>query len=376
MLRPDADALLVALLAYNEERAIGPVISEMQALGYRTLVVDDGSEDRTARRARKAGARVVRHETNRGYGAAIRTALSQEGADWILLLDGDGQFPAEAVRRLWAERAGCDAVWGIRRVRADSTMRRLTGRAWQALCRLLTAVPLSDVDCGAKLVRADAVRGLTLTCDGPGVSLELALALRKEGAVIREVSVPHRPRIGGRATGLRPSVVVRGARELFDVARRYGDGGDIVRRLVRFALAGGLNTTLDGALYALGIACALTLWAHLTPAVIAALSLGTYGAGGLLGYQLSRRWTFPHRVGRSVRYALQVLGLGLLNAGFSALFAGTHPGSASALLAKAAALGLTGLASFILQNSWVFHAVPSEEVETPGDGWVPTLPPR
>src|SRR5690348_9785191 len=94
-----AGRVLVAIPAHNEDRYIGSLVLKLRGQGYAVLVVDDGSTDATAAVAGAAGADVVRHATNRGKAAAIRTAFGRArrapiGA--LVLLDGDSQHdPAD-----------------------------------------------------------------------------------------------------------------------------------------------------------------------------------------------------------------------------------------------------------------------------------------
>ncbi len=106
--------------AFNEARSIATVVSGICPSVDRVIVVDDGSTDGTAERARAAGADVVVHEGNRGKGHAVRTGLARLfDGDFthVLLLDGDMQhLPEEAASLLAeAERSGADVVLGQRR---------------------------------------------------------------------------------------------------------------------------------------------------------------------------------------------------------------------------------------------------------------------
>src|SRR5262245_49722417 len=93
----------VIIAAYNEMPVIGRVVGELVRLGYRVVVIDDGSADATAAKAQAAGAEVIKHPVNLGQGAALQTgidyALSQ-GADVLVTFDADGQHLASDIRRL------------------------------------------------------------------------------------------------------------------------------------------------------------------------------------------------------------------------------------------------------------------------------------
>lgn len=110
---------LAVIPAYNEEHSIGEVIEQSEEHVDCVLVIDDGSEDDTALEARDAGADVVQHERNKGYGAALRTAFEEadrRGADHLVVLDGDGQHdPADISRLVNRQRAtGAEVVIGSR----------------------------------------------------------------------------------------------------------------------------------------------------------------------------------------------------------------------------------------------------------------------
>ena len=81
---------IAAMPAYNEERSIARMVLGCQKYVDRVIVVDDDSTDATADRAASAGAHVVRHEWNAGYGAALRTGIEM-GADRMEIIDADGQ---------------------------------------------------------------------------------------------------------------------------------------------------------------------------------------------------------------------------------------------------------------------------------------------
>jgi glycosyltransferase involved in cell wall biosynthesis len=99
----DAIDCLVAIPAYNEEGTIADVVSRVDPHADEVVVIDDGSRDDTAARAYEAGATVVQHERNRGYGAALRRTFreaDQRGATNLVVIDGDGQHDPDDIPRL------------------------------------------------------------------------------------------------------------------------------------------------------------------------------------------------------------------------------------------------------------------------------------
>ncbi len=158
--------LIVIVPAYNEEKTIGATIAALRgqsgplrALGValQVYVIDDGSRDGTRAGAESAGAdRVLRHRTNCGLGAAVRTGLAAaraDGADIVIKYDADLQHdPADLgamIAPILADEA--DIVYGNRFGRIEYRMplvRRMGNRFFTALMRFLTKWPLKDAQPG------------------------------------------------------------------------------------------------------------------------------------------------------------------------------------------------------------------------------------
>jgi glycosyltransferase involved in cell wall biosynthesis len=216
----------VFLPAHNEapnlDRVVRGFLSVLPALAdsYEVIVVDDGSTDDTpavvARlQAADAHVRSVRHNANQGYGGAVISGIRAATMPWLVLCDGDGQFDPNDLGRLVARADNSDAVIGRRARRADSLMRRINGRAWTVLMRLLFGVRTSDVDCGFKLLRKSMVNPEALRARGAMISTELVARLAGRGARIAEVDVAHLPRVAGEQSGATLGVIARAFREMF-----------------------------------------------------------------------------------------------------------------------------------------------------------------
>jgi glycosyltransferase involved in cell wall biosynthesis len=217
--------LSIVLPCFDEAPNVERAIDEATAAGERfadaheVLVVDDGSSDDTlalaqARTEPDPRVRVLAHEENRGYGAALRTGFDAARLQWIFLTDADLQFDMDELSRFVPVAPSADIVAGYRLERADPPYRLVNAAAWNFLVRRLFDVPVRDVDCAFKLMRRELVQSLPLTTEGAMVSTELITRAHAAGARIAELGVHHHPRTAGRPSGASPRVVLRAFREL------------------------------------------------------------------------------------------------------------------------------------------------------------------
>ena len=211
--------------AENLDALVDEALAALPALAdtYEVILVDDGSRDDTATVAAQIVARhgdtvrLVRHETNRGYGGALRSGFAAARFEHIAFTDGDRQFRVADLGLLVDQAAatGASVVVGYRRKRADPLLRLVYAAIYRAAIRLCFGLRVRDVDCAAKLFRRDALRGISVGSDGAFFSAELLIRLRQAGVSIAEVGVPHYPRTAGSPTGARLSVIRRAVHDFW-----------------------------------------------------------------------------------------------------------------------------------------------------------------
>jgi glycosyltransferase involved in cell wall biosynthesis len=217
--------LSLCLPAYNEQDCIVETLDRALAVlpclvaSLEVVVVDDGSADATADRVRTVMARdrrvrLVVHERNKGYGAAVTSGLVAATGDLVMFADSDGQFDFGDVARLLDRLPDNDFVVGYRHRRAESFRRRLNAWAWGRLVRLLYGVRARDLDCAFKLFRREVIDRLRLTASGACINAELMCQCQRAGFRFEEVPVEHYLRKGGRPTGSSLTVIARAFREL------------------------------------------------------------------------------------------------------------------------------------------------------------------
>jgi glycosyltransferase involved in cell wall biosynthesis len=196
----------VLIPAYNEAGAIAGTIERVRsAFGahdqVEVLVVDDGSTDGTAERARSAGATVVAHPVNLGQGAAIKTGLTHARGDYVALIDGDGSYPAEDMPELvqLAADAGYEQVIGDRQREAGSLrpLRAIVKRMLRWFAAFLSGQAVGDLNSGMRVIRREAaLRYASLIPDGFSNSTTLTLATLSHRGRIAFVPITYSSREG------------------------------------------------------------------------------------------------------------------------------------------------------------------------------------
>lgn len=200
----------VALIpAFNEARTIAAVVEGVRAAVDRVIVVDDGSRDGTADRAREAGAEVAVHNVNLGKGRAVRTGLARVFAGdftHVLLLDGDLQhLPQEAPSLLKEAAAGnADVVIGERQFERSRmpASRFHANRIGSRALSWFIGIPVRDTQCGFRVFRVEALRSLQLRATGYEVETEMLVKVRRRGC--RIATVPITAVYDGQRSKLRP----------------------------------------------------------------------------------------------------------------------------------------------------------------------------
>lgn len=212
--------------AHNEEANIGElakktskVLSEL-CEEYEIIVVNDGSKDKTKEVVENLmkedkHIRLINHEVNKGYGAALKSGFYNAKYEWIFFTDGDGQFDVSEIKKLIDLSKDCDIATGYRIKRQDPIHRKINAFAWGTLVKLLFGFKVKDVDCAFKLIKKEIIDKIQLEADGAMISTELLAKANKLGYRIKEVGVNHYPRKAGKQTGAKLKVILRAFKELF-----------------------------------------------------------------------------------------------------------------------------------------------------------------
>jgi glycosyltransferase involved in cell wall biosynthesis len=203
--------LSVFFPAYNDSGTIASmVVAAVKTAGrlapdFEVLVIDDGSTDATAEVADEMArlypqVRVIHHARNRGYGGALTTGFSAATKEIIFYTDGDAQYDAREMARLWEKMTDeVDMVNGYKISRSDPLHRRVIGRIYHHLVRLLFGLKVRDVDCDFRMMRRSIFDLIRLEKASGVICLEMMKKIQDAGFRIAEVPVHHYHRAYGKS---------------------------------------------------------------------------------------------------------------------------------------------------------------------------------
>lgn len=213
--RWDPDRTLsVVIPAYNEEDGIATTVERVLAvrpalaelgLALELIVVDDGSHDRTAKIVQRyteqhSDVRLVRHDPNRGYGAALKTGFKAGSGELLAFLDADGTYPPASLPDLCREvLRGADVAVGSRRSGTASKMpflRRVGNFLWSNLVSLLAGQKVVDPASGMRVLRREALNLLYPLPNGLNFTPVMSTRAVHEGLRVAEIPIPYEERRG------------------------------------------------------------------------------------------------------------------------------------------------------------------------------------
>ncbi|MBM4017086.1 MAG: glycosyltransferase family 2 protein [Planctomycetes bacterium] len=205
----------VVMPCLNEERSVGvctgKAMEAFRRLGVagEVVVVDNGSTDRSTDVAAAAGARIVR-EKRRGYGAALRRGIREARGRYVIMGDSDDSYDfSDLAKFVRALQDGADLVMGsrLRGTIHAGAMPRLHRRVGTpvltAVLNFFYKTGISDVNCGMRGFRKDAIEALDLRCDGMEFASEMVIKAAIRRLAIREAAIDYYPTAGGRVPHLK-----------------------------------------------------------------------------------------------------------------------------------------------------------------------------
>ncbi len=203
--------LSVVIPAYNEEKGIEEIsrrvlgvedaLRQVGVDHLELIVVDDGSQDRTAEIAGAIdGVRLIKHAKNRGYGGALKTGFSQASGELIGFLDADGTYPPEYFPQLCVKALnGSDLVIGSRMAGAESHMpltRRVGNLFFATLLTIVGRQHVTDSASGMRVFKREVLERIYPLPDGLNLTPVMSTRAIHEGMRMEEVPIPYSERVG------------------------------------------------------------------------------------------------------------------------------------------------------------------------------------
>ena len=190
--------ITIGIPAYNEEKNISEIIKKLQKITNKIIVCDDGSSDSTAKIAKEMGVLVVQHETNLGYGAAIRSIFlkaREEKSEFLITLDSDGQHRIEDIQIILEplKTGKADIVIGSRFLNNGGknvpSYRKVGIKILTKLANTSLEQNITDSQSGFRGYGKDVIENVTPSESGMGVSNEILIKANRQGLKIVEVPI-------------------------------------------------------------------------------------------------------------------------------------------------------------------------------------------
>ena len=213
---------------YRDEKTVRQVAQKAllvlaeEATRYEVLIIDDGCPNGSGVIADELAAenehvRVIHHEVNRGYGAAVRTGLEGARYEWVCFTDGDDEYDVFDLKKLMALRDYYDLIITFRYRKVYSGFRIFVSWVYNCVVRLLFRTPYRDISTGLRLIRKSLVEQLELVSPSPFIGAEITIKTMLKGYRVGEVGIQTFPREFGRGASVTPRNIVATIRDMLRI---------------------------------------------------------------------------------------------------------------------------------------------------------------
>jgi glycosyltransferase involved in cell wall biosynthesis len=190
---------------------------------FEIIIVDDGSPDQAGTIGDALAheypevIRIIHHERNLGYGAAIRTGLTACNYEWICMIDGDNEYDVMDLKKMMSLRAFYRLIIAFRYKKLYSAQRIFVSFVYNALLRKLFRTPFRDVSTGLRLLHKSILEDIQLSSNSPFIGAELAIKTMLRGYPVGQLGIQTFPRSFGRSSSTTMKNIVLTIRDMFRV---------------------------------------------------------------------------------------------------------------------------------------------------------------
>ena len=214
------ESISVFFPLYNDAPSVELMVDRARSVleqatdDWEIILVEDCSPDNVGEIADRLAeedprVRVIHHETNRGYGGALRSGFAACRKDLIFYTDGDAQYDPRELALLLEHIDRADVVNGYKIDRSDRMIRKVLGRIYHTTVKTLFGLPYRDVDCDFRLFRRRVIDSLDLESDSGVICTEMMTKVHGGGFRVIEVPVHHYSRLAGESQFFRLNRVFR-----------------------------------------------------------------------------------------------------------------------------------------------------------------------
>ncbi|MDO8603373.1 MAG: glycosyltransferase family 2 protein [Candidatus Omnitrophota bacterium] len=188
--------IFIVIPAYNESKTIGPIVNQLCQRGFRVIVVDDGSKDKTMVEANKYGAELIVHAKNTGKGLCIREGLEyalENNCEAVITMDGDGQHSLKDVDKFIEEykKSGADLVLGNRLhdPKKMPFIRWCANVCMSFIVSMIITKNINDTQCGYRMISRKGIEKMKLNTVKYEIESEMITEASRRGLKMSSVNI-------------------------------------------------------------------------------------------------------------------------------------------------------------------------------------------
>lgn len=215
---------------YNDENTIPTMVDKCISVlneiasAYEIIIVNDGSPDKSGEVADKLAKihpciRVIHHEQNKGYGAAIKTGFQNAKYEWVCFTDGDDEYDVRDLKKMMQLKDFYDLIITFRYVKLYSNFRVFVSGVYNKLFRFVFKTSYRDISTGLKLIRKSVYDQLEIISDSPFIGAEITLRTMLKGYRVGEMGIQTFPREFGTGASVSSKNILRTLKDMRKVYR-------------------------------------------------------------------------------------------------------------------------------------------------------------